>query len=194
MNPSWSSRIPIDHPATPIDWDWSESEFNRKYPKSDHFQGPFVSLLGIGPLTYHVCAGASSQMLRVYLHSVPQKLQTEIPLYHTASEILRAELGEPTLREQSSFPCLWPDHERLWWRGADIEVLLYIEDVFWNSMELMTIQIQRTDRSRHYSSWNPRRQQEAEQGATGNPYQPVVPSTFSVTSTSFPELDTRPRW
>ncbi len=39
-----------------------------------------------------------------------------------------------------------------------------------------------------------RTNQEAEQDATGNPYQPVVPSTFSVTSTSFPELNTRPRW
>lgn len=39
-----------------------------------------------------------------------------------------------------------------------------------------------------------RRNQEAEQGASGNPYQPVVPSTFSVTSISFPELGARPGW
>ena len=162
MNPSWIIKIPIDPPSMPIDWDWSESEFNRKYPKSDHFQGPFVSLLGIGPLTCHGIADASSQISRIYLHSVPQELRTEISLYHTASEILRAELGEPTLCEHSSFPCMWPEHERLWWRGSDIEVLLYIEDIFWNSKELMTIQIQRTDRSRHYSSWDPRRQEKAE--------------------------------
>ena len=194
MNPSWTSKIPIDPPATPIDWDWSKSEFNRNHPEADFRNGPFVSLLGIGPLTCHGYADNSSQISRIYLHTVPQELRKEIPIYHKASERLRAELGDPTLCEHSSFPCMWPDHERLWWRGTNIEVLLYIEDTFKNCMEWMTIQIERTDRSRHYSSWNPRRQEEAEQGATGNPYQPVVPSAFSVTSTSFPELGTRPRW
>lgn len=33
-----------------------------------------------------------------------------------------------------------------------------------------------------------------ERAAAGNPYQPAIPSTFSVTSTSFPELDGRSRW
>jgi hypothetical protein len=193
MNPSWTSKIPMDPPATPINWDWSESEFHRKYPKADYRHGPFVSLLGIGPLTCHGCADNSLQISRIYLHSVPQALRTEIPMYHRASELLRTELGEPTICEHSSFPCMWPDHNRLCWIGSNIEVLLYIEDTFKNSMEVMTIQIERTDRSRHYCCWNPRRQKEAEQGATGNPYQPVVPSTFSVTSTSFPELDNRPR-
>ena len=36
--------------------------------------------------------------------------------------------------------------------------------------------------------------EEVEQAASGNLYQPVVPSTFSVTSTSFPELGARLRW
>jgi hypothetical protein len=194
MNPSWTSKIPIDPPATPIDWDWSKREFNRNHPEADLRNGPFVSLLGIGPLTCHGYADNSSKISRIHLHTIPQELRTEIPIYHKASELLRAELGEPTLCEHSSFPCMWPDHERLWWRGTNIEVLLYIEDTFKNCMEWMTIQIERTDRSRHYSSWNPRQLEEAEQGATGNPYQPVVPSALSVTSTSFPELGTRPRW
>ncbi len=161
MNPSWMTQIPIDSPAIPIDWGWSESEFIRKYPKSDHFKGPFVSLLGLGPLTCHGYADASSQISRIYLHSVPQEIRTDIPLYDAASDLLRRELGEPTRCEHSSF-CQWPDHNRLWWAGDDIEVLLFIGDIFWNSMELMTIQIQRTDRSRHYSGWNPKKQQEAE--------------------------------
>lgn len=161
------TQIPVDPPATPIEWDWSVSEFNRKYPKADHFKGPFVSLFGLGPLTCHGYADAFSQISRVYLHSVPQAIRTEIPLYEAASDLLRRELGEPTHCELSSF-CLWPDHKRLWWRGEDIEVLLFIGDIFWNSMEVMTIQIQRTDRSRHYSGWTPRKQQGSEHDVTPN--------------------------
>ena len=194
MNANWTTEIPIDSPATPIHWSWSEREFGRNYPKPDHCKGPFVSLLGLGPLTCHGYAGASSPSLisRIYLHSVPQEIRTEIPLYETASDLLRRELGDPTYCEHSSF-CLWPDHNRLWWAAGDLEVLLFIDDIFWNSMELMTIQIQRIDRSRHYSGWNPRAKQEAEK-----PHHPTANnrsvSMFSGNYNPNPVIDARSRW
>lgn len=113
-------------------------------------------MLGITDLTWYPVF-SPFKLARAYFQSQLQKLRTPIPAYAGAAAALCEEFGPPTKRELFSWPIMFPDHERLWWNFGELEILFYIRDLHWNSVEAISLEFIRTDRARHYAGWDPRK-------------------------------------
>ncbi|MEO8614686.1 MAG: hypothetical protein ABI600_06060 [Luteolibacter sp.] len=89
------------------------------------------------------------------------------------------------------FAAYWSQQSDFGMSGADIQYpdLLARSDFALNNQRLTRRRIYKFLDTAELKSKNI----QAEQAAAGNPYQPLIPSTFTVTSTSFPESDTFPR-